>query len=131
VGLEFLQRVRKTSVITGALLFAVITTYFGFSAGAAWCAGCAWSLVNLYFIGLFVRMLVADGRRVRMVLVALVKVPVLYAIGYLLIWTNYLPLELLLAGFMWPLMVITLKALGRLILRLDNRSRTFAPREER
>lgn len=131
MGLEFLQRVTKTSVITGALLFAVITTYLGFSAGTAWIAGCAWSLVNLYFISLFVRTLVANGRRVRMILIALVKVPVLYALGYLLIWTGYFPLELLLAGFMWPLMVITLKAMGRLILRLDNRSSAFAPRGER
>jgi hypothetical protein len=131
VGLEFLQRVKKTSLITGVLLFAVITTYLGFPAGAAWLVGCAWSLVNLYFIGLFVRVMVADGRRMRKVLVAFVKVPVLYAIGYLLIRTSYFPLALLLAGFMWPLTVITLKALGRLILRLDSRTEVFAHREER
>jgi hypothetical protein len=122
VGLEFLQRVRKTAVITGALFFAAITTYLGFPAGAAWIAGCAWSLVNFYFIGLFVEALCAKDQRLRMVLIALVKVPVLYALGFLMIKAGYFPLPLLLAGFMWPLIVITLKALGRLILGLDNKN---------
>jgi hypothetical protein len=121
VGLEFLQRVRRTSIITGLVIFAVITTYFDFPAGAAWSLGCAWSLVNLLFIGLFVKTLTAQNSRMRMVLIALVKVPVLYLIGFLLINTAYFPLPLLLAGFMWPLLVITLKGLGRLLLRLDSR----------
>ena len=121
MGLEFLQRVRKTSIITGLVVFAVIATYAGFPAGAAWVAGCAWSLVNLVFIGLFVKTLTAKESRLRMVLIALVKVPVLYALGFLLISTGYFSLPLLLAGFMWPLLVITLKSLGRLVLRLDSR----------
>jgi hypothetical protein len=121
VGLEFLKRVRRTSIITGLVLFAVITTYVGFPAGAAWTVGCAWSLVNLFFIGLFVKTLAARNSRVRMVLIALVKVPVLYAVGFFVISVGYFPLPLLLAGFMWPLLVITLKSLGRLVLRLDSR----------
>lgn len=108
------------SEITGLALFALITTYFGFSAGAGFVVGCVWSLTNLLFIGLSVEALLARQGKLRMVVIALVKVPVLYAIGFGIIWFGYFPIQALLAGFTWPLVVITLKAAGRLILGLDD-----------
>ena len=108
------------SVITGLILFALIATYFGFRAGTGFAAGCVWSLVNLFFIGLFVDSLLAGQGKLRMVMIALVKVPVLYAAGFTVIRLGYFPIQSLLAGFTWPLVVITLKAVGRLILGLDD-----------
>jgi hypothetical protein len=119
MGLEFLRRVHRSSILSALLLFAVITTYAGFPAGLATVVGCGWSLVNLLLIGYFVKTLMDRSSKVRMVLIALVKVPVLYGFGFLLLKVNYLPAEFLLVGFMWPLVVITLKAMGRLILKLD------------
>ena len=112
------------SEITGLVLFAVITVYFGFSAGSGFLVGCVWSLTNLFFIGMFVDSLLARQGKLRMVMIALVKVPVLYAIGFGIIWFRYFPIQSLLAGFTWPLVVITLKSLGRLILRLDDARKT-------
>lgn len=125
MGLEFLHRVRRTAVITGLILFPVITLYLGLAAGVAWVLGVAWSLVNIYFIGLLVRFTYVDGkkRRLRAVLILLVKVPVLYFVGFLLLRSS-LPDIALLAGFMWPLSVIALKSAARLILKLDDHNYT-------
>ncbi|MEE9269523.1 MAG: hypothetical protein V3V49_04610 [Candidatus Krumholzibacteria bacterium] len=125
MGLEFLQRVRRTAVITGLILFPFITLYLGLAAGVAWVLGVAWSLVNIYFIGLLVRFTYVDGKkqRLRPALGLLVKVPVLYFVGFLLLRSS-LPDLGLLAGFTWPLSVIALKSAARLILKLDDPNHT-------
>jgi hypothetical protein len=131
MGLEFLGRVRKTSVITALLLFWVVVVYWNAAAGVAWLLGCLWSLINIYFIGLLVRTMTSPGsKRLRLTLIFLVKVPVLYAVGYVLLTKGRLPLVALLAGFMWPLLVITLKVLGRAVLRLDGRAGTAASQSD-
>jgi hypothetical protein len=124
VGIEFLQRVRRTSVVSGLICFAAITTYLGFPAGAGFVVGCGWSLLNLFFIGLLVKALLKKQSRMRLIVVAFVKIPVLYGFGFLLMRTGYFPLTLMVAGFTWPFIIITLKALGRFILKLDNRRKT-------
>ena len=125
MGLEFLQRVRRTAVITGLILFPVITLYLGLAAGVAWVLGVAWSLVNIFFIGLLVRFTYVDGKkqRLRAALILLVKVPVLYFVGFLLL-RGSLPDFGLLAGSMWPLSVIALKFAARLVLKLDDQNHT-------
>ncbi|MDH3217271.1 MAG: hypothetical protein OEN01_13465 [Candidatus Krumholzibacteria bacterium] len=121
MGFEFLGRVRKTSVITGLVIFLVAVTYWDLATGVGWMLGCIWSLVNIYFIGLLVRTVWSQRQknRLRVALIFLVKVPVLYAIGFLLLSSHWLPTIALLAGFMWPLLVVTMKILGRAVLRLD------------
>ncbi len=128
VGPDFLARARKTTIVTGLVLFPVIATYFGLGHGAAWVLGCAWSLVNLYFIGLLVDVVLrrAGNNRGRILLAAFVKVPVLYTVGFVLMKTAQLPLVALLVGFSWPLVVIVMKAAGRLVLRLDAPKPGFA-----
>lgn len=125
MGLEFLTRVRNTSIVTALVLSIVVTTYWGFVVGTAFVLGVAWSLVNLYFIGLLVRALTSrdDKRRLRLTLLFLIKVPVLYGLGFLLLASGRIPVTVLLAGFMWPLIVITLKVVGRMVLGLDNPKR--------
>ncbi|MFQ5510246.1 MAG: hypothetical protein ACE5EO_00200 [Candidatus Krumholzibacteriia bacterium] len=126
MGLEFLQRVRKTSIVTGLVVLPVVSAYVGLAAGVAWALGVTWSLVNVYVIGLLVRFAYTDGKkeRLRAALLFVVKIPVLYLIGYLLLRSDRLPDPGLLAGFMWPLSVIVLKAFARLILRMDERKQT-------
>ncbi len=127
MGFEFLKRVRKTSILTSLFLFVLVAAYLGLAAGLSWLVGCAWTLVNLVAIGWLVDTLCGRGetRRVRLVLIVLVKVPVLYAVGFLMLRSDYLPLFPLLAGFLWPLLVIMLKILGRALLRMDDPQRLF------
>jgi hypothetical protein len=91
---------------------------------AAWMAGVLWSLVNLIFIGEVVKnVITAEDRDLTRILVAVaVKFPVLYVLGFLLLWSGKLPAAGLVAGFTWPFVVMVLKAVGRAYLGLDNRS---------
>jgi hypothetical protein len=127
LDLEFLYRVRKTSIISALLLFPAIAAYLGIAAGASLLLGCAWSLANLFFIALLVRTMCAnpENKRFRLALILMVKMPVLYACGFFLLKSGWLTVSGLLAGFMWPLFIITLKAMGRMILRLDGGNQPF------
>lgn len=120
MGLDFLVRVRKISIVSGLVLFAFVVRVAGVPAGCAWLLGLAWSLLNLYLIGRLVALVVVDGARQKRWIVAtlLIKAPLLYLAGFLL-FKSGLPAMGLLAGFMWPLSVIVLKSLGRMFLKLD------------
>ncbi len=125
MGLEFLTRVRKTSIISGALVTLIMLVYTGAAPAGAFGLGCAWTLVNLRVLTLLVRLILKDGKRqnTRIAIVTLIKIPVLYAAGYLLLKSGVLPVMALLSGFVWPLFVVFLKAGGRLVLGLDNSER--------
>ena len=121
MDLDLLRRVRKTSIWIGVPLAVIITTYWGASVGAAWMAGIAWSLVNLYFIGSLVQKVITTGDRSvpAIVVIMFIKFPVLYAAGFFLLWNGYLSVAGLVAGFTWPFFVLLMKGLGRYYLKLD------------
>ena len=50
MGLEFLARVRRTTLWLGGVAALVIATYVAPNAGLGLAAGAAWSLVNLYLL---------------------------------------------------------------------------------
>ena len=108
-------------VVPEKLLFPVFAIYIGTSMAMAFVVGCLWALVNIHVIGVLVGLLAQPGPtpRMRVALVTLIKVPVLYFAGYLVLAYTTLPVPALLAGFLWPLSTMVLKALGRLVLRMD------------
>jgi hypothetical protein len=121
MDLAFLARVRRTSAIVGLVVAIPLATYWGLWTATGWIAGVAWSLVNLFFITEVIRnVITAEDRDTMKVIVALaVKFPILYAVGFLLLWLEQLPVLALVAGFTWPFAVMVLKAIGRVYLRLD------------
>jgi hypothetical protein len=123
MDLAFLARVRKMAALLGAIAAVPVATYWGLWTAAAWIAGVAWSLVNLFFIGEVIRnVITAEERSTARILVAVsIKFPVLYGVGFLLLWLKQLPVGALVAGFSWPFVVMVLKAAGRVYLRLDDR----------
>ncbi len=125
MGLEFLTRVRKTSIVSGAVVALIMFVYASPAAAIAFALGCAWSLVNLHMILVLVRLVVNDpeNHKIRIAVVTIIKVPALYTAGYFLLTTGYLPVMALLSGFIWPLFVVFLKAGGRLVLGLDHPNR--------
>jgi hypothetical protein len=128
VGFEFLDRVRRTSVATGLIVSLAVWIYAGPAGAGAFLLGCAWSLLNIHLLRILVRLAVNDpkSQKLRIGAVLILKVPVLYGVGYLLIETKWLPVVGLLAGFVWPMTVVTLKAVGRLVLGLDETERASA-----
>ena len=122
MGLEFLDRVRKTSILSALIVSLITWAYGGLSPAVAFLLGCAWSLVNIHVITVLVRLVFSDPekRKRRVALVMIIKIPALYAAAYLLLEISAIPVVGLLSGFTWPLLVVGLKAAGRFLLGLED-----------
>ena len=122
MGVEFIHRVIKTSLVLAALGFLFVTVYYRFEFGAGILAGTVWGCLNLLFLTHLITEVFSPGKEVRkgkVIAIALVKFPLLYAAGYLLLRINYFPAISLLSGFTLLFVVMFLKALGRWVLSLD------------
>src|SRR5262245_61675500 len=119
MGLEFLVRVRRVSVIAGAVAALLAANYAAPRAGLAVALGAAWSLVNLFLIQVLVVTLTTPGTRPHARAgFAIGGLALLFAAGAALL--TRLPALWLMAGFWIPLAVIVLKA-GSLLL-LESRA---------
>ena len=118
MGLEFLARVRRTSILLGAVASLVLASYFGMARGLGMLAGLAWSLVNLLLLEKLVTGTTGEARGtvagVRRTAVGLLGMPLLFVAGALLL--QKLPALWLVIGFSVPLAVIVLKAATLLLL---------------
>ena len=122
MGLEFLDRTRKMSIITALVLFPVFRMYLDWASAGGFAVGCAWSLVNLHVLRLLIVAVTSEERdKRRLMLIVMLKAPVLYVAGFLALASGFFPVIAMLAGFLWPLFIITLKAMGRLVLRIDSK----------
>ena len=123
MGIEFLYRVTKTSILSGLIVSLMVATRLGWDAGVGFLAGCGWSLVNVHLIRRLVTLICDDDRRRWMIAgVTVAKVPLMYGIGFLMLYVMKLPLWAALMGFLWPLIVIALKSVARIFLRMDGPS---------
>lgn len=118
MGIEFIHRVIKTSLVLAVLLFLFVTFYHRFDYASGILIGCGWGCLNLYFLTSLITRATNPGGidRKRVVLLVLVKFPLLYLSGYILLKLKYFPVTSLLAGFTIIFAVILLKALGLLII---------------
>jgi hypothetical protein len=122
MGPEFINRVIKTSLVVSALGFLFITVYYNFRFGAGILVGTIWGCANLYFLTSLITEIFSPGKDVRkgkVLLIALVKFPLLYLIGYLLLIIKFFPPLSLVSGFTLIFLVMFLKALGRWVLSLE------------
>jgi hypothetical protein len=123
MGIEFIYRVIKTSLILAVLILLFVTVYYDFKFGAGILAGCIWGCLNLYLLTQLITHIFSPGKEVKkkkVVFVAVVKFPLLYLTGFLLLKLNYFPPLSLICGFTLIFLVIFLKALGRWILSMNN-----------
>jgi len=121
MGLEFITRVVKTSVIVSLIQLPFVAIYFDYRYGLGILLGCLWGVVNLHFLrSVVVCYTKLSGRSKRqLLLLLLLKFPLLYLVGYLLLKSSLFPVLSLVVGFTLIFAVILLKALGRLLLSLD------------
>jgi len=118
MGLEFLARVRRSSLWMGAIAALVVATYAGLKPGLATALGIVWSLVNLSLLERLVVAITGRERGTRPVLRKAVfasagMLALLGAGGMLLV---ALPATWILAGFLMPFAVLVLKAASTLLL---------------
>ena len=119
---SFVGRTLRTTGAVSLLVLAFGTFYYGFVPALSVFTGMIWGMVNLYFLAMLVRATIIPGEidKVRAGVLLFVKVPLLYFSGYMMIVSDYfLPLHLL-AGFSAVLVIIVLKAIGRVITKQDN-----------
>ena len=118
MGLEFLHRVRRTSLVAGGVLAVVVATYFGSQSGLGLTAGTLWSLANLLLIERLVVALTGRNRgtsaTVKSAGWTLTGMIVLFAAGAWLL--TRLPVPSLLWGFGLPFAALTLKAASTMLI---------------
>jgi len=118
MGLEFLARVRTTTLWVGGVASLMIATYVAPLIGVAFGAGASWTLLNLALIERLIVALTGPGRTtpasLRRIAFALLGMLALFAAGAMLL-TRLAP-QWLMAGFLLPFSVIVLKAAARLLL---------------
>jgi len=121
MGIEFIIRVIKTSLIVSAVAFLCVTFYYDFKFGSGILAGTLWSCLNLYFLANLIKEALnpEKPKKSKIILIVSVKFPLLYLLGYLILRLDYFPVLSLLSGFTLIFVVVFLKALGRWVLSLS------------
>ncbi len=119
MGLDFLARVRRTSLLAGLVAALIAGSSFTLSTGLGVAAGAAWSLLNLLALEAIVTGLVGArlGREhsMRRIAVGGVATFALFVAGAVLL-TQLSPIALM-VGFLVPFAVLVLKAASMLLLQ--------------
>jgi hypothetical protein len=128
VDLKFIDRVIKATLILAAVFFPLLSVYIGVNIGLSVLLGAVWGSLNLLAIKYIVVFLLPGPERKPLlgIIILLVKLPVLYLIGYFLITWKNLSIPALLWGFSSIFLVALLKVLGRLYLGMDNTKKAAA-----
>jgi F-type H+-transporting ATPase subunit a len=124
MGLEFLDRIRRTSLIASAIAALFAAVYASYATGIAVAAGALWSLANLKLLEVIVTSLTGPTPSPRRGILGVTGNLLLLAVGGLLLWK--LPAAPLAIGFTIPFAVILLKALSQALLGSDAWKRFLA-----
>ncbi len=103
------------------ILFVIGIYYFGFYDSLAMLSAGIWSLVNLMFMAALIRTVLRPGGidKLSAAGLAVIKFPLLYAAGYFLLTVDIFRPVPLLIGFSMVLIVMVLKAVARVMFKLD------------
>ena len=126
MGLDFIDRVIKTTLIFAVFAVPFLIIYFSYSFGISVLFGAVWGVLNLLAIKYVIISLVKPGKKNLKfgLLILFFKIPVLYGIGYFLLTWDFLSGGGLLWGFSGILIVSVLKGLSRSIIKNDSRVNT-------
>lgn len=129
MGLEFLHRVLRATAVVGILAFAFAAVYYNLDFAWGLLIGCAWGIGNFWALTWVITAVVKPGGvdRRRALILAAIKFPVLYVVGYLILRSGWFSPISLLTGFSVLFVVVVLKAAGRMFLHLDDRAKSAAP----
>jgi hypothetical protein len=121
--LGFLDRTLRTTGIVLLIFLPFGLYYLGVFPTLAAFSGGVWGILNFVFISALVRTTIrSEGLdKHRTIALMLFKFPLLYVSGYFLLKVPQFDVLPLVAGFTTLFAVMTLKALGRLLLALDDK----------
>ncbi len=122
MSLEFLKRIWKTTLVVGVIVFAFTAVYFDMRFAWGLLIGCLWGVVNFIALTAALTSFVTPGEvnRTRALILAAIKFPIIYGLGFLILRSEWFEPTSLLIGFSLLFMVTLLKALGRSYLKLDD-----------
>ncbi len=100
----------------GAVAFLCIAVYIGLPSAAAWIAGVALGVSELFLLDALIREAIGARRRAALVIYGTCKFAGIYAAGAVGLFVLHLGPWYLLAGFTLFLAIALLKVLGRMIL---------------
>jgi len=125
--IEFIYRTIKISAVLAAVGFLVVSQAFGLSVGWGFLVGAVWNCLNLWALAVLVRnAFTKPPKKKRILALFLLKFPVLYGGGILLVLYGGVDIIGVLVGFSLPLMVMVLKGGGRALQQRDE----VAPQDE-
>ncbi|MBM3318906.1 MAG: hypothetical protein FJY75_13745 [Candidatus Eisenbacteria bacterium] len=113
-----IRRILTTTAILAALIGLALSVYAGWAWAVGFLGGAAAGGLNLAFLSGLAGEIVRPGprRKWRIAVLLALKMPVVYGgLAGLLLW-KALPVTAIVLGFSFVLIVIVLKAAGRLIL---------------
>lgn len=115
MGLEFIGRVIKTSLVVAAFILIFGAVYYDWNYSLGIAIGLVFNCVNLWFVkGLIEQTVTLRERKPLPILVlSAIKFPVLYLIGYLILKVDIVPVTSLLVGFTLLFAIVVLKVIGR------------------
>ena len=110
-------------VLIGVLVFAFTAVYYETQFALGILVGCLWGVANFLALTAVLTSIVTPGEvnRRRALILAAIKFPVIYGLGYWILTARWFEPVALLAGFSLLFLVTLLKALGRVYLKLDDR----------
>ncbi len=120
--LKLVDRIIKSTLIAAVIFFPFLAIYMSMSFALSVFLGAVWGALNLLAIKYIIVSLVArQGRNPKLGAAVLVlKIPVVYGAGYVLVTWDYLSVGGLLWGFSGILITAVLNALSRSILGMDS-----------
>jgi hypothetical protein len=117
MGLDFINRVIKTTLLFSAIVFIFGSFYFDWLYSLGVFVGALWGCANLWFIRqVVINYITPDERDTKkLALAAVIKFPVLYGLAFLILYLGWFPVTSFVIGFSLILFVIVMKALGKLV----------------
>lgn len=124
MSLDFLKRIWKTTLVVGVIVFTFTAVYFDMQFAWGMLVGCLWSVANFIALTATLTSFVTPDtvNRKRALILAAIKFPVIYGLGYLILRSEWFEPIALLVGFSLLIAVTLLKALGRSVIKLDDKS---------
>jgi len=118
---DFIHRTLRTTGVLLLIIFLFGFYYFGFYNALAILSAGIWSMINLMLLSVLIRKAMRPDEidKMAVAVTAIIKFPLLYAAGYFLLTVEVFDPIPLVIGFSLIFVVIFLKALARVIFKLD------------
>ena len=116
LGPTFVRRVLITTGWVGAVASICIAVYVGIPHAAAWTAGVALGVAEIFLLDALIREAIGARRRSVLAVYGVLKFAGIYAVGAIGLFVLHLEPWYLLSGFTLFLAIALLKVLGRLLL---------------